>query len=132
MRRTIPVLTLALSACATPGPSGVSVETTSQGQALAGASCVFQSGSGNWNLITPATIEAQYIVGDVRVVCDKPGYRTSELIYRATYGGYSGSSFGFGFGSSGSSGAVGFGMSVPVASGASGIPGRIIIEMNPQ
>ena len=76
-------MTLAVGACATPPVSNdLGIETASGGQFLPGANCTVQTVEGIFNVVTPATVPARNTPGDLRVVCDRPGYRTSEVVYR--------------------------------------------------
>lgn len=130
------VLPVALAACATTGPgnTGIAVETASNGQALAGANCVVTNNNGSWNVVTPATIDVGPANGDLRVVCNKAGYRTSEFVYRPSTYNSSGSSVGLGLGGgSGGRVGVGLGLSVPIGGSSGGTyPGRIGVDMTPQ
>jgi len=132
VRRISLIWLLVLCACASPGWNGgvVSIETTSQGQTLAGASCMVYTNVGNWTVLTPATVTVGRVQGDLRVVCDKPGYRTSELIYKPS--GYPSPSVGVGVGGGGSHVGVGVGLSVPIIAAGGSYPARITIDMNPQ
>lgn len=134
MRYSILILSLALAACATTGSgSGViMLETTSKGQPLTGANCVIHTGAGNWTVATPGTVVVGSPSGDLHVVCDKPGYRTSELIYKPSSGGYPGSSLGIGVGGGGGHVGMGVGLSFPIMLGGGAYPARITVEMNPQ
>ena len=131
MRRLLPVVSLALVACATTGAefSTVQVETQSGGHPLAGAICVIFTPRGSQQIVTPATVSMGDERGDMRVVCDKPGFRSSEFIYRPALAG--GSSFGLGAGSGGRFG-FGFGLSFPLGGGSSRYPERIVVDLNPQ
>ncbi|MDB5841686.1 MAG: hypothetical protein JWQ23_3638 [Herminiimonas sp.] len=144
MRYLIMSFSLALAACATPGPGNpnIAIETASGGQFVSGADCQVISSAGNWNVTTPAAVPAANSVGDLRVVCNKPGYRTSEVVYRGngagSYGGYGygGPNVGVGIGG-GSGGRVGVGLGIgfPIGGGggyAAGYPSRILVEMSPQ
>lgn len=132
-RILIPFLSLAIAGCATTGAGSgeIAVDATSKGQALAGASCVVRTGAGSWNVITPAVVNVGGASGDLQVVCDKPGYRTSELVYRPSTGS-SGSNVGIGLGGGGSHVGVGVGLSMPISSGGGRYPSRVTIDMNPQ
>jgi hypothetical protein len=133
MRRLILVLSLALAACATTQSSGgITVETTSQGQPLAGANCEVRTGAGSWNVVTPGTVNVGDALGDLRVVCDKPGFRTSEMIYRTSGSAYSGPNVGVGVGGGSGNVGVGLGLSVPILSARGGYPARITVNMNLQ
>lgn len=133
MRRSILILSLALAACATTGSGGgdITLETTSKGQPLAGATCVVHTGAGNWTVATPGTVVVGRPSGDLHVVCDKPGYRTSELIYKPS-SGYSGSSMGIGVGGGSGHVGMGVGLSFPLMLGGGSYPARITVEMNPE
>jgi hypothetical protein len=133
MRRLILLLPIALAACATAGSSGESnvvVETYSRGQPMPGANCFVSTGSGSWNVVTPATVPIGSASGDLRVVCNKAGYRTSELLFRPS--SVSGSSMGVGVGGGSGHVGVGVGMSVPITLGRGGYPTRVSVDMNPQ
>lgn len=133
MRRLIfLLLPIALVACATAGSNGggIAVETYSRGQPLPGANCTVNIGANSWNVVTPATVPVGSSYGDLRVVCNKTGYRTSELMFKPSSA--SGSSLGVGVGGGGGHVGVGLGMSVPITLGSSGYPSRVSLEMNPQ
>lgn len=132
MRHLILLLPLAIAACATTGSSGgvIAIETASQGQVLTGANCVVSTGSGNWNVVTPASVNVGSASGDLRVVCNKEGFRTSEILFRPSnpYG----SSMGVGVGGGGSRVGVGVGLSFPISFGGGTYPSRVTVDMNPQ
>ena len=135
MRHPVLLLTIALAACATTGSNGLlTIETAARGQPLADANCIASTNGGSWNLMTPATVQIGGVNGDLHVLCNKDGYRASEMIFRPSPppGSY-GSSVGVGAaGGSGHSG-VGVGLNFPIwLGGGSSYPSRIIIEMNPQ
>lgn len=129
----IPVLSLAIAACATTGAGRgeIAIDATSRGQPLAGASCTVRTGAGSWNVVTPGVVNVGSAIGDLRVVCDKAGYRTSELVYTPSVGS-SGSSVGIGLGGGGSHVGVGVGLSLPISGGSGRYPSRVTIDMNPQ
>ena len=131
MRYLSLLLSFALIACATTdsGNGEITVETASRGQALTGASCVVSNGGGSWNVVTPATVVVGAASGDLRVVCDKSGYRTSELIFRPS-SGYSGSGMGLSIGGGGGHVGGGLGLSFPLGSSGRRYPPRIVVEMN--
>jgi hypothetical protein len=131
MRHLILLLPVLLAACATTGSSGgnVTIETMAGGQPLPGANCVVSTNSGSWNVQTPATLNVGTANGDLRVVCNRDGFRTSEMVFRPS--GPLGSSVGLGVGG-GSSVGVGVGLSVPIALGSGGYPSRISVDMNRQ
>lgn len=131
MRYLILSLSFLLGACAATGSSNgmVSVETTSNGQALPGASCNVNTGAGNWNVTTPASVPVGSPAGDLRVICNRAGYRTSEVVYRPS--SPVNSNIGIGMGTGGRVG-VGLGFGIPIGLGGGGYPSRITVEMNPQ
>jgi hypothetical protein len=134
MRYLILLLSLALSACAAPprpGNSNIAIETLSRGQVLTGAECTVNTAAGSWRVISPGSAPVGSAAGDLRVACNKNGYRTSEVIYRPYYGG-SNSSFGIGIGGGSGNVGVGLGMGFPIgAGGGATYPSRIAVEMNP-
>lgn len=129
---------LGLAACATmPVSNDLGIETVSRGQAVPGANCLVQLVEGSFNIVTPAVVPARNTRGDLRVVCNKPGYRTSEVLYRGGYAGYNGygsrTSLGFGLGGGGGSVGYGIGLGVPIGGGPgpSSLPATVLVEMNP-
>lgn len=133
-RRCMPLMLLvgltALSGCATPGAgdTGILIETETRGQALAGAACVAIIGDMRWDFVTPAVISVGQNRGDLRIVCNKTGYRTSELLFKPAGGYGSGFSAGFGAGSYGSG--VGLGFGIPLGGSSAAYPKRLVLEMN--
>lgn len=132
MRRLILLLPLVVTACATTGSGGnaIAIETSAQGQPVLGANCTVSTGSGTWNVVTPASVDIGAASGDLRVLCNKSGYRTSEAVYRPSspYG----SSVGLGVGGGGSRVGVGVGMNFPVSIGGGAYPSRVTVDLNPQ
>lgn len=129
---------LGLAACATtPVSNDLRIETVSRGQAMPGASCTVQLAEGSFNIVTPAVVPVRNTRGDLRVVCNLPGYRTSEVLYRGGYAGYdaygSRTSLGFGLGGGGGSIGYGIGLGVPIGGGPgpSSLPATVLVEMNP-
>ncbi|OGB23398.1 MAG: hypothetical protein A3I66_01665 [Burkholderiales bacterium RIFCSPLOWO2_02_FULL_57_36] len=131
MRYPILLLSFALAACATTGSGNgtVSIETANNGQPLPGANCSVRSGAGNWDVITPATVPVGSPSGDLRVVCNKSGFRTSEVVYRPS--SPVNSNIGIGAASGGRVG-VGIGLGFPIGFGGGGYPTKITVDMNPQ
>ncbi len=128
-------ITLALGACATsPVSNDLGIETASAGQFLPGANCTVQSAEGSFAVVTPATVPVRNTPGDLRVVCDRQGYRTSEVIYRGLgyggYSGYGGPSVGLGLGGGGGNVGFGLGFGFPIG-GGNNAPSRIVVEMTP-
>lgn len=132
MRYLILLLPMALVACATTGSSGgvIAVETATGGQELAGANCTVSTNSGTWNVVTPASVMVGNANGDLRVVCNKEGYRTSEMIFRPS--SPLGSSVGLGAAGGGGNVGVGVGLSFPVSLGGGTYPSRVRVDLNPQ
>lgn len=132
MRHLILLLPIALAACATTGPSGdsIAIETTSRGQGVPGANCAISTNAGNWNVTTPASVTVGSVSGDLRVVCSKEGYRTSEMIFRPS--SPLGSSLGLGIGGGGGNVGVGVGLSFPILLGGGTYPSRVTVDLNPQ
>lgn len=134
-------MTLALGACVTP-PVGndLVIETASAGQFLPGANCTVQTTEGSFTVVTPATVPVRNTPGDLRVVCDRQGYRTSEVLYRGLgyggyggYNGYGGSGVGIGLGGGGGNVGFGLGLGIPIGGGVNNsAPSRIVVEMTPQ
>lgn len=132
MRYPILLLAMALAACATTGSGGrtLSVETVSRGQALPGANCAVSAGGTTWNVVTPATVPVGDAGGDLHVVCNKAGYRTSELIVKPS--SPVGSNMGVGVGGGSGNVGVGVGLNFPISMGGGGYPSRATVELNPQ
>lgn len=126
------LLPLLLTACASGfGNRQVTIATaTPNGQEFAGASCAVLTDSRSWNVTSPATLDIP-VNGDLRIVCNKAGYRTSELRL-PPIGQGGGSSVGLGMGGGSGAVGVGLGFSLPVSSGGSNYPPRILITMSPQ
>ena len=132
-----PVL-LALSGCVTTPPFDGRVEilTTSREQALTGADCVVTIDAGSWTVQTPGYATVGDPNGDLRVVCNKSGYRTSEVIHRHSGAGRRPGAtrvgVGIGGGSGGYSGVgVSLGFGFPLAGVRSDYPSRVIVDMTP-
>ena len=131
MRYLMLLVPFVLTACATTGPgnSVVSIETTSNGQALPGASCSVNTATGSWNVTTPAAAPIGSPSGDLRVICNKSAYRTSEVIYRPS--SPLNSNIGIGLGTGGRVG-VGLGFGIPIGFGGGRYPSRITVDMHLQ
>ena len=134
MRYLLPVIALMLNACSTMGgdnnAGGILIETASNRQPMPGASCMASNNNGSWSFVTPATVNVGNASGDLRVVCNKPGYRTSEYVFRPA-GAASGSSIGVGVGG-GSRVGFGIGFNVPLGgSGGGSYPRQVALEMTP-
>ncbi len=111
--------------------------STAQGKPLTGAACVVSNLSGSWNVQTPATVMVGEPNGDLRVVCDHPGYRASEVIYRlpGSTVGSSGTrvSVGVGGGSFGSASGMGMSMGIgfPLGSVRQRYPAQLTVDLTP-
>ncbi len=136
------VLPVLLAACSsTPQrPEGeVEILTTGQGRPLSGAECTVDTGAGSWKVVTPAVAEVGQPQGDLRVVCNRLGYRTSEVLVRAGGGGYTpgGTSVGVGVGGgtwgrhSGIGVSLGFGFPLSIGSRAR-YPAQLVVDMTPE
>jgi hypothetical protein len=113
------------------------VVSTAQGKPLTGAACDVSNLSGSWNVQTPATVMVGEPNGDLRVVCDHPGYRASEVIYRlpGSTVGSSGTrvSVGVGGGSFGSASGMGMsmGFGFPLGSVRQRYPAQLTVDLSP-
>ena len=134
-------MALAVGACATPPVNNeLGIESASGGQFLPGASCTVQTAEGGFTVVTPAIVPMRNTVGDLRVICNRAGYRTSEVVYRGLgynggyggYGGYGGPSVGLGLGGGGGNVGFGLGLGFPIGGVANNnAPSRIVVEMTP-
>ena len=131
-------VTLSISGCAVTPPFDGRVEilSSSRDQSLTGADCVVTTDSGSWTVQTPGHAAVGAANGDLRVVCDKAGYRTSEVIHRssAAHRGPGASRVGVGIGGgrgvySGVGVSLGFGF--PLAGARSDYPSRVTVDMTP-
>jgi len=120
-----------------PASSGkLDIRTTVASQALTDAHCVVETDAGKWTVVTPGAVQVGAAAGDLRVLCTKPGYRSSEVIVR--FGG-SGSAAGTRVGvgiaggvGSGSGVGISLGMGFPFSGGRRDYPSEIVVEMTPQ
>lgn len=131
MRRLIYALPIALAACASSGPGGgnVAIETTAGGQALLGANCVVSTNAGRWNVVTPGSAPVGSASGELRVLCNRSGYRASEVVYRPSTP--TNSNVGIGIGGGSGHVGVGLGLGIPIGLGGGRYPSTITVEMNP-
>ncbi|MCE2867160.1 MAG: hypothetical protein LW805_07390 [Oxalobacteraceae bacterium] len=133
------LVTLLVSCASQPSPPAgqLQVLSTAQGKPLTGAACVVSNLSGSWNVQTPATVMVGDPNGDLRVVCEHPGYRNSEVIYRMSGGGVSNSgtrvNVGVGGGSFGSASGVGVSMGIgfPLGTVRQRYPGQLTVDLTP-
>jgi len=138
-RGMMTALMLSLSGCATTPPFDGRVEilTTTREQPLAGADCVVTTDSGSWTVQTPGYATVGDPKGDLRIVCDKAGYRTSEVIHRSRAGrGLSSDGtrvgVGIGGGLGGYSGVgVSLGIGLPVGGARGDYPSQVTVDMTP-
>jgi hypothetical protein len=131
LRHLVILTAITLAACATPplADDTILVETRSDGQLIEGASCAVNTNNQTWTVRTPDTIAVGPSDGDVRIVCEMPGYRPAELVYRV--GGRSRS--GMGVQVAGGTGGVGVGLSLPIGRrSVADYPSRLTVEMNRQ
>ncbi|MBC7499501.1 MAG: hypothetical protein H7315_03240 [Herminiimonas sp.] len=116
MRRLCLSSTCALAACAsTVSDDGALLfQAQAHGEPLIGANCIVSILVGSRPLVTPAAVSTSAQGGDLRVICNKPGFRTSEYWFRANAMRGTGSSFGVGTGlGSGGGFGVGLGVGMP-------------------
>lgn len=131
MRRWILSLSIALAACATTGSGGrIAIDAVSGGQPLPSTVCDVSTNSDSWRVLAPATITVGRVNGDLHVVCNKTGYRTSEMIFRPG-GGY-GSSMGVGVGGGSGHVGLGLGLSMPLGTIGGGYPAHVTVNLRPQ
>jgi hypothetical protein len=138
--RVVAALLVTLAGCAhqPTTPAGqIEVVSTTKGKPLSGAACVVSNLSGSWQITTPGTAMVGEPNGDLRVVCEHPGYRSSEVIYRLPGGtvGNSGTrvSVGVGGGSFGTASGVGVSMGIgfPLGSLRQRYPSQLTVELTP-
>lgn len=138
-RSFIPVAFVLLTGCASTPPRDGRVEilTTTKSQALQGAECLVETGAGKWNVTTPASVQTGKAQGDLRVVCNKEGYRTSEVVFRsgsraAGVPGATRVGVGVGGGFGGYSGVgVSLGFGFPLSGSGSDYPAQVVVDMTP-
>lgn len=144
MRLTAPAfftllsLSLLLAACSSqpPRPEGlIDILATARGQPLAGAECTVQTDRGSWTVQTPAVVNVGEPRGDLWVVCNREGYRTSEVIIRApgstsAAGTHVGVGVGGGFGRSSGVG-LSLGLGFPLGSSRARYPAQVVVDLTP-
>ncbi|MFM7759457.1 MAG: hypothetical protein ACKO6R_01125 [Burkholderiaceae bacterium] len=138
--RVVAALLVTLVGCAhqPTTPAGqIEVLSTTIGKPLTGAACVVSNLSGSWQITTPGTAIVGEPNGDLRVVCEHPGYRSSEVIYRlpGSAVGNSGTrvSVGVGGGSFGAASGVGVSMGIgfPLSSLRQRYPAQLTVDLTP-
>ena len=130
---------LLLAACASQPqrpPGQIDILSTSRGQSLPGADCTVQTDAGSWTVQTPATVNVGEPRGDLWVVCNRDGYRTSEVIIRApgstATAGHSRVGVGVGGGIGRVSGVgVSLGFGLPFGSARTRYPAQVVVDMAP-
>lgn len=135
MRYFLLLFVVLLSACATGSEiRTVQIDTRSGGRPVTGATCLVNFGREGFTVTTPATLQTSGMQGDLQVVCNKPGYRTSELYYRRMQaGGYGGPNVGVGLGGGSGGVGLGVGLNFPIQMGArSDYPPSLTIDLTPQ
>jgi hypothetical protein len=122
-----------------PDSNLISIETVSGGAMVADATCRVSNGYASWEVRTPAAVPAAGGSGGLHVACEKPGYRSSDVILQggAYYQGYPSSSLSVGLGASTGGwrrGGLGLGLGVtqPIGRPAARYPQRVVVEMTPQ
>ena len=132
------LVALMLSGCAElPVSSGrLDIRTTAASHPQTDVLCVVETGAGKWTVVTPGAVQVGAAAGDLRVVCTKPGYRSSEVIVRyGGSGGAAGTRVGVGIAGgvgSGSGVGISLGMGFPYSGGRRDYPSEIVVEMTPQ
>ncbi len=136
-RLSVALFFFMLSACSTlpPYTGKIAISTTSLSQAVTGASCEVRTDAGRWTIITPAIASVGQIAGDLHVVCQLQGYRTSEVIFRSAARGLQSSRVAVGAmgGSGGGGGGVGLsiGLGLPIGDTQFTYPNEIVVDMTP-
>lgn len=128
----LPAVAALLAACATPAGNGqLTIDSVAAGQQLAGTRCIVTSGGNRWDVTTPAALPVSMLAGEVRVTCDRPGFRRSEVLYRP---GPPAARPQLGIGVGGGSGnvGVGLGLGLPVGGAYASYPPYLAVEMTPQ
>lgn len=117
-------------------PGQVEILSSSRGQALSGALCTVSTAAGQWTVETPASLNVGEPRGDLRVVCQREGYRTSEVLIRGGSGAYGPGSSRVGIGMAGGSGyrsgvglSLGFGF--PIGTSRPRYPAQVVVDMAP-
>jgi len=138
--RVVAALLVTLAGCAhqPTTPAGqIEVLSTTKGKPLTAAACVVSNLSGSWQITTPGTAIVGEPNGDLRVVCEHPGYRSSGVIYRlpGSAVGNSGTrvSVGVGGGSFGAASGVGVSMGIgfPLGLLRQRYPAQLTVDLTP-
>lgn len=135
----IPALLCACSSTPQRPEGQIDILTTAQGAPLSGAECTVDTGAGSWKVVTPAVVNVGQARGDLRVVCNRAGFRTSEVQVRGGASGYMPGSTrvgvgvgGGGWGShSGVGISLGFGFPLGGIGRAPAYPAQVLVDMTP-
>lgn len=128
----IPLWLIVLTACTTVDSNNGAetlIETTINGKPLSDAHCIINTNNENWTVTTPSNVKLGPINGDLRIVCNKQGYRTAEIIFKSL-STFSGSNVRFVAG--GGSGHVEGGVVVPIRLNRENYPSRITVDLTLQ
>ena len=135
---TLPALLCACSSTPQRPEGQVEILTTAQGAPLSGAECSVDTAAGSWKVVTPAVAEVGEPRGDLRVVCNRAGFRTSEVLIRGGGGGYTPGSTSVGIGMGGgtwgrhSSVGLSLGFGFPLSGGSrTRYPAQVLVDMTP-
>ena len=133
----VPLAVFLASCASTTAPDGrVEILSTVRSQPLEGASCEVETGAGKWTVTTPGSVQVGPPQGDLRVVCNKEGYRTSEVVFRRSSNPGLLSASGVGVGVGGGFGGhtsmgVSLGFGFPLSSGRTTYPSQVVVDMTP-
>lgn len=132
----LPLIAL-LASCASTKPADgrIEIQSTAGSQPLEGAQCEVETGAGKWTVSTPGSVQVGEPQGDLRVVCNKEGYRTSEVVFRRSGRSGPGASsvgvgVGGGFGGYSSVG-ISLGFGFPLSSARTSYPSQVVVDMTP-
>ena len=83
-RAVTAMATMLLAGCAGMQPVApeILIETAARGAPVNGAACVAMIADTRWDVLTPGKIVLGDARGTLRLVCNHPGFRSSELIFR--------------------------------------------------
>ena len=125
------LLSLTLGGCASQSwrTGSVWIETVSQGVEVQGASCTVSNDSVQRTIVTPDTIVLP-TKGDMRIVCDKPGFARIDILQHPAFDPGPGSStLGIGLGGFNGNLGLGLDLSLPLGGRRGGYPQRMTIEL---
>ncbi len=132
----LPLIALLVScASTTPADGRIEILTTARSQPLQDALCEVETAAGKWTVTTPGSVQVGEPQGDLRVVCNKEAYRTSEVVFRRGGSGVPGATrvgVGMGGGFGGYSGVgISLGFGFPLSSGRATYPSKVVVDMTP-